>query len=130
MAHRNACQSRHARAQAKGQRINAGGTNALRTQGKLFALLVMIMDVGKGYVAARFLPMLALPAIPIDPEVSRAWLALACGGAAIVGSRCAMLERLSAHRRDLALLGVTREDVRETCARMLVQTLEGLAPRA
>jgi glycerol-3-phosphate acyltransferase PlsY len=64
---------------------NAGGTNALRTQGKLFALLVMIIDVGKGWLPAFFLPVLMLPAVAIDPEVSRTWLMLACAGAAIVG---------------------------------------------
>jgi glycerol-3-phosphate acyltransferase PlsY len=64
---------------------NPGGTNALRTQGKWFAFLVMVIDVGKGYIAARFLPMLALPAIPLDPEISRTWLMLACAGASIVG---------------------------------------------
>ena len=32
---------------------NAGGTNALRTQGKMFAMGVMIIDVGKGYVSLR-----------------------------------------------------------------------------
>lgn len=30
---------------------NAGGTNALRTQGKVFALWVMLIDVGKGVLA-------------------------------------------------------------------------------
>src|SRR3982750_1333688 len=32
---------------------NAGGTNALRTQGKSFALWVMLIDIGKGIVATR-----------------------------------------------------------------------------
>jgi glycerol-3-phosphate acyltransferase PlsY len=64
---------------------NAGGTNALRTQGRIFALLVMSIDVGKGYLVAHFLPGLALPGIPLDPEVSRIWLMLACAGATIVG---------------------------------------------
>jgi len=64
---------------------NPGGTNALRTQGKGFAFLVMVIDVGKGYVAAGFLPMLALPGAPLDPEISRTWLMLACAGASIVG---------------------------------------------
>lgn len=34
---------------------NAGATNALRTQGILFALPVLVIDIGKGYVAAEFL---------------------------------------------------------------------------
>ena len=37
---------------------NAGGTNALRTQGALFALGVVIVDVGKGVIGAGIvLPM-------------------------------------------------------------------------
>lgn len=64
---------------------NAGGTNALRTQGKWFAFRVMVIDVGKGYLPPWLLPALALPGVPLDPDVSRTWLALACAGAAVVG---------------------------------------------
>ena len=32
---------------------NAGGTNALRTQGKSFALWVLAIDIGKGWAATR-----------------------------------------------------------------------------
>ncbi|MDJ0927400.1 MAG: glycerol-3-phosphate 1-O-acyltransferase PlsY [Gammaproteobacteria bacterium] len=64
---------------------NPGGTNALRTQGALFALGVMIIDVGKGFLPAWWLPFNALPGVPLDPAVSRTWLQLACAGAAIVG---------------------------------------------
>lgn len=64
---------------------NAGGTNALRTQGKWFAFRVMVIDVGKGYLPPWLLPALALPGVPLDAEVSRTWLALACAGAAVVG---------------------------------------------
>lgn len=64
---------------------NAGGTNALRTQGKWFALGVMCIDVGKGWGAAALLPGVELPGIPSDAEISRAWLMYACGGAAVVG---------------------------------------------
>ncbi len=64
---------------------NAGGTNALRTQGKWFALRVMVIDVGKGYLPPWLLPSLILPGVPLDPEVSRIWLTLACAGAAVVG---------------------------------------------
>ena len=39
---------------------NAGGTNALRTQGKAFALWVMIIDIGKGIVATRLIASLPL----------------------------------------------------------------------
>jgi len=64
---------------------NAGATNALRTQGKLFAFLVLAVDIGKGYFAAGRLPSAGLPVVGIDPELSREWLALACGFAVIVG---------------------------------------------
>jgi len=37
---------------------NAGGTNALRTVGWKFALFVVLIDVGKGYLAAGLLPLL------------------------------------------------------------------------
>ena len=64
---------------------NAGATNALRTQGKLFGFLVLLVDVAKGVLAAGWLPGAVLPGIGIDPEVSRAWLTVACGFAVIVG---------------------------------------------
>jgi acyl phosphate:glycerol-3-phosphate acyltransferase len=64
---------------------NAGGTNALRTQGALFALGVVVIDIGKGAVAAGIIPGLDLPGIGIDPEVSRAWLQVVCAAGAVVG---------------------------------------------
>ena len=62
---------------------NAGGTNALRTQGPLFALLVVIIDVGKGTVAALLIPGLGF--VAADPAVGRDWLAAGCGAAAVIG---------------------------------------------
>ena len=64
---------------------NAGGTNALRTQGALFALGVVIIDVGKGVVGAGVVPGLDLPFVAQDPEISRTWLAIACAAAAVFG---------------------------------------------
>ena len=64
---------------------NAGATNALRTQGKLFGLLVLLIDVAKGMVAVWWLPGAVLPGIGMDPGVSREWLTVACGFAAILG---------------------------------------------
>jgi len=57
---------------------NAGGTNALRTQGFLFAAAVVVVDVGKGIVAAGLVPGLDIPLVPEDPAVSRTWLTLSC----------------------------------------------------
>jgi len=40
---------------------NAGATNALRTQGKSFALWVLLVDLGKGLIAVRLLAPLLVP---------------------------------------------------------------------
>jgi glycerol-3-phosphate acyltransferase PlsY len=64
---------------------NAGGTNALRTQGWSFALWVMIIDIGKGWLAAGLLAPMNLPGIGIDPQVERDWLAVACATAVVIG---------------------------------------------
>ncbi|MGO9935237.1 MAG: glycerol-3-phosphate 1-O-acyltransferase PlsY [Steroidobacteraceae bacterium] len=64
---------------------NAGATNALRTQGKLFGFLVLLIDIAKGILAVRWLPAAVLPGIGVDAAVSREWLTVACGFAVIVG---------------------------------------------
>lgn len=64
---------------------NAGGTNALRTQGWKFALGVMVIDVGKALLAVGVLPGLGLPFVGIDPMLDRGWLAVACAAAVVVG---------------------------------------------
>jgi len=80
---------------------NAGGTNALRTQGKSFAFWVLLIDIGKGWVATRVLARLSAsggvlaggvdtPAVgalhewpyTIQPY---SWVAVACGVAVILG---------------------------------------------
>ena len=64
---------------------NAGGTNALRTQGFVFALGVVIVDVGKGALATGLIPQLSVPGVPADPAVSRDWLIIACAAASVIG---------------------------------------------
>ena len=64
---------------------NAGGTNALRTQGVFFALGVIIIDIGKGVIGAGVVPELNIPLVPQDPTVSRTWLTLCCAAAAVLG---------------------------------------------
>jgi glycerol-3-phosphate acyltransferase PlsY len=62
---------------------NAGGTNAFRTQGFWFALGVVVIDIGKGALAAG-----ALPAIDFGLPGGQAgslYMQLACGFAAVVG---------------------------------------------
>lgn len=59
---------------------NAGGTNALRTQGWAFALGVVVIDVGKALLAVWLLPAaFRPPALPVE------WLAVGCGLAAVLG---------------------------------------------
>jgi acyl phosphate:glycerol-3-phosphate acyltransferase len=62
---------------------NAGGTNALRTQGKGFALGVIMIDIGKGVVAAG--PVAGLAAAFSSGAVSLETAQVACGAAAVIG---------------------------------------------
>jgi glycerol-3-phosphate acyltransferase PlsY len=64
---------------------NAGATNAMRTQGKLFGFLVLLIDVAKGLLAVWWLPSAILPGIGIDADLPREWLTVACAAAVIVG---------------------------------------------
>jgi glycerol-3-phosphate acyltransferase PlsY len=72
---------------------NAGGTNALRTQGKAFAFWVLLIDIGKGIIATRLIASLPLAALGIsgtsavaaEADALRAWLPVACGFACILG---------------------------------------------
>jgi len=64
---------------------NAGGTNALRTQGWKFAFGVVVIDVGKALLAVGWLPGVALPFVGIDPAVDREWLIVACATAVVIG---------------------------------------------
>ena len=64
---------------------NAGGTNALRTQGFGFAAATVFIDIGKGWVAAGWLPGLGVPGVAPDPAIARDWLAVSCAAAAVAG---------------------------------------------
>lgn len=64
---------------------NAGGTNALRTQGKVFALWVIVIDVGKGILPVIVLPTVDVPGVGIDLLLSREVIAYAVGFAALLG---------------------------------------------
>lgn len=62
---------------------NAGGTNAFRTQGWVFAIGVVIIDIGKGFIAAWWIPGLSIgeSVSVLDPVA----LTMLCGFAAVVG---------------------------------------------
>jgi glycerol-3-phosphate acyltransferase PlsY len=59
---------------------NAGGTNAFRTQGALFALGVVAIDIGKGALAAWLGARFGAAPVLADPAA-----ALLCGSAAALG---------------------------------------------
>jgi len=84
---------------------NAGGTNALRTQGTLFALGVVIIDVGKGVVGAGVVPGLHILFVATDPEISRTWLTLCCGAAAVFGHVWPIYHRFRGGKGAATLIG-------------------------
>jgi acyl phosphate:glycerol-3-phosphate acyltransferase len=63
---------------------NPGSTNALRSHGKRFALGVAVIDVGKGWLATRIVPAVALPLSPAAGAVHN-WVPAACGMAVMLG---------------------------------------------
>ena len=68
-------------------RTQGSGTNALRTQGKWFALWVMLIDVGKGVFAVLVVPFVPIPFLHPATEavLSPEWVSALCGVAVIVG---------------------------------------------
>jgi acyl phosphate:glycerol-3-phosphate acyltransferase len=64
---------------------NAGGTNALRTQGKSFALWVLVIDIAKGWAAVRLIAPLLVPGFDPPPLYIASWEPALCGMAAIAG---------------------------------------------
>ena len=64
---------------------NAGGTNALRTQGAGFAFWVMLIDIGKGWLATAVVARVALPAaLSAEPQL-HTWCVAMCGVAVLLG---------------------------------------------
>ncbi|MDB5972870.1 MAG: plsY [Hydrocarboniphaga sp.] len=63
---------------------NVGATNALRTQGAGFALSVLLIDVLKGVIAARLVPMIPWP-LGVGAGLPREWLGYLCGVGVALG---------------------------------------------
>lgn len=82
---------------------NAGGTNALRTQGKMFALGVIVIDIGKGAIAAGLVPTLAI--VAADPAVPRALLIMCCAAGAVIGHVWPMWHRFRGGKGAATLVG-------------------------
>lgn len=81
---------------------NAGGTNALRTQGKIFALWVMSIDVGKGILAAGVVPHL----FSSHHLLGIGWSAAVCGAAAMLGHVFPVFFRFRGGKGMATFLGV------------------------
>jgi glycerol-3-phosphate acyltransferase PlsY len=64
---------------------NAGGTNALRTQGAWFAAGVALIDVGKAWLATRVVAAWQWPFVGESSAALAAWLPVACATAAVLG---------------------------------------------
>ena len=64
---------------------NAGGTNALRTQGWRFALGVVVVDIGKGMLAAGVIPTIELPFVAENSNLPLIWITITCACASVIG---------------------------------------------
>lgn len=64
---------------------NAGATNMLRTQGRVAALAVLVIDLGKGWVATGVVAPAAIPGLPPAAPDMRALALMVCGLAVILG---------------------------------------------
>ncbi|HEV7138153.1 MAG TPA: glycerol-3-phosphate 1-O-acyltransferase PlsY [Steroidobacteraceae bacterium] len=64
---------------------NAGATNALRTQTKAFAFWVLLIDIGKGWIATWVLAGARIPGIDAAPGYWRGWSVAVCGIAVVLG---------------------------------------------
>jgi glycerol-3-phosphate acyltransferase PlsY len=84
---------------------NVGATNALRTRGAPFAIGVLVIDVGKGIVAALALPALAWPWIA-GPPVPHVWIGFLCGIAVALGHCYPVMQKFRGGKGVATLTGV------------------------
>jgi acyl-phosphate glycerol 3-phosphate acyltransferase len=62
---------------------NPDAANALRTQGRTFALAVFLIDTAKGWLATGYLAQ--LPRLATADLAGRTWVAVLCGLAVLIG---------------------------------------------
>ena len=84
---------------------NAGATNALRTQGLFFALIVVIIDIGKGIVAPLYISTWDLAFFTQEPRIDQQVLTLICAAAAIIGHVWPMWHQFRGGKGAATLLG-------------------------
>ena len=84
---------------------NAGGTNAFRTQGALFAFCVLLIDILKGFIPTKFISVMNfsfLAGMGIDEKL----LIILCGIAAILGHVYPVYHRFKGGKGGGAAMGM------------------------
>ena len=84
---------------------NAGATNALRTQGFFFALVVVIIDIGKGIIAPLYISTWDATLFSQEPQIDRQILTLICATAAVIGHVWPMWHQFRGGKGAATLLG-------------------------
>ena len=64
---------------------NAGGTNAFRTMGSAFALVVLFIDVIKGFIAVQFVPQLNIEGLFLKGEINTEIVSIVCACGVVLG---------------------------------------------
>ena len=84
---------------------NAGGTNAFRTQGALFALGVIAIDISKGWIAIHYIGTILSESIGV-PLQDIFLLSLMCGFASVLGHIYPIYHNLKGGKGAGTLIGV------------------------
>ena len=84
---------------------NAGGTNAFRTQGALFALGVIAIDISKGWIAIHYIGTILSQSIGVADQ-NIFLLSLMCGFASVLGHIYPIYHNLKGGKGAGTLIGV------------------------
>ena len=84
---------------------NAGGTNAFRTQGALFALGVIAIDISKGWIAIYYIGTVLSQSIGVADQ-NIFLLSLMCGFASVLGHIYPIYHNLKGGKGAGTLIGV------------------------
>ena len=104
---------------------NPGATNALRARGWKFALGVLLIDVLKAVIAVVLVAHVPWPWAGAADGASLAWLAPACGAAAVIGHVWPLYHRLRGGKGAATLLGAVAVLMPAALVPMLVVWLGG-----
>jgi len=85
---------------------NAGATNALRTQGFLFALAVAIIDIGKGILAILFVSKWHIALMTHEVQFNQEFIILTCASAAVIGHVFPIWHQFRGGKGAATLIGV------------------------